>query len=266
MSAQSTGTAVPIHLRVDDYHLLGPEDLGAEGLRVREAVGPFTSIAAVGPLVVVHDRYFAPGAISNSQPHRGVEQLFYVLEGSLRHTDTVDRMSGTIRAGDLGILTEGREGMGHVERNDADVPARVYVLAYPADPMPDEATFRVVEGTTMPRLAPHAGVETKVLVERDSKQVHGQIHEIADTRFEVGGALPIVLEPGQAALLYCIEGRIQVTSADGGPTTSIGVDGTVLFAPAPETRRVLVDAQGLGRVLHAVTGTGFGFRLQDPGS
>lgn len=263
MSAQSAGTAMPIHLRVDDHGLLGPDDLGAAGLRARESVGPFASIAALGPLVVVHDRIFAPRTRTDHQPHRGMEQLFYVLEGTLGHTDHVERMAGTVHAGDLGILTEGREGMGHIERNDGDVPTRVYVLAYPADPMPDEATFQVVPAATMPRLVPHAGVETRVLVERQSARVHGQIHEFADTRMEVGGALSIMLEPGQGGLVFCLGGRFQVTTHTGGPTTSIGADDTVLYAPAPETRRLVVDAQSPGRFLHAVTGTGFGFRRQE---
>jgi redox-sensitive bicupin YhaK (pirin superfamily) len=263
MSAQPTGTTMPIHLGVDDYQVVGPDDLGAAGLRAREAIGPFTSIAALGPLVVVQDRYFAPHSRTDRQPHRGMEQLFYVLEGRLLHSDHVERMSGTVHAGDLGILTEGREGMGHVEHNDGDDPTRVYLLSYPADPMPDEATFRVVPGSSMARLAPQPGVDTQVMVERQSPLVHGQIHEFADTRMEVGGALPVVLDPGQAGLVFCIAGRFQVTTAMGGPTTSVGVDDTVMFPPAPETRRLLIDAQAPGRVLHAVTGTGFGFRRQE---
>lgn len=265
MSAQSTGTAMPIHLSVDDYRWVGPDDLGATGLRAREAVGPFASILALGPLVVVHDRHFAPRSRSDRQAHRGMEHLFYVLEGTLRHTDSVARMSGTLHEGDLGVLTEGREGMGHVEHNEDDVPARVYVLAYPADPMPDEATFRVLPGAEMSRLDPHENVTSKVLVQRQSSRVHGQLHEFADTRMEPGGALAIVLDPGQAGLLFCLEGRFQVTTESAGPTTLIGVDDTVMFAPAPETRRLVVDAQAPGRLLHAVTGTGFGFRRQDEG-
>lgn len=264
MSAQSTGAAVPIHLRAEDYEVVGMDDVETEGLRAREVVGPYTSIAAVGPLVMVHDRHFAPRSGSGPQPHRGMEQLFYVLDGTLRHSDSTQRMQGTIHQGDLGILTEGREGMGHVERNDDDAPARVYVLAYPALPMPDEATFTVVPDASMLRMTPHAGVETKVLIERESTRIHGQVHEVADTRFEVGGALPIVLDEGQGALLFCIDGRLQVTTRDGAPTTAMGVDDTVLFAPAPEERRILVDAQAPGRLFHAVTGTGFGFRLQEP--
>jgi redox-sensitive bicupin YhaK (pirin superfamily) len=263
MSAPSAGTSIPIHLRVDDHRQLGPDDLGAAGLRASEAVGPFASISALGPLVVVHDRHFDPRIRTDRQPHRGMEQLFYVLDGTLRHTDHVERMAGTMHAGDLGILTEGREGMGHVEHNDADVPARVYVLAYPADPMPDDASFQVVPAATMPRLIPRAGVEIRVLVERESARVHGQIHEFADTRMETGGTRSITLEPGQAGLVFCLEGRFQVTTPTGGATTSIGADDTVLYPPAPEPRQLVVDAQSPGRFLHAVTGTGFGFRRQD---
>jgi redox-sensitive bicupin YhaK (pirin superfamily) len=264
MSAQSTGIVAPVHLRAVDYRPLGVEDLGAEGIRALEAVGPSSSVAALGPLVLVHDRRFDPHSSSERQPHRGMEQLFYVLEGRIRHSDSVDRMAGVVNVGDLGILTEGREGMGHLEHNDDDVPARVYVLAYPAAPMPDEGVFRVVPGMTMPSSSPHAGVETTVVVERDSARVHGQVHVVADTRFELGGVLPIVLEPGQAGLLACLDGRLQVTTEAGGPTTTIGVEDTLLFPPAAESRRVVVDAQAPGRLLHAVTGTGFGFRRQDP--
>ena len=264
MSAQPTGTAVPIHLRTDEYSLVGPDDFGAPGLRAREAVGPFTSIAAVGPLVTIHDRYFEPRSGASEQPHRGMDRLFYVIEGHIRHRDSIETMSGTMRAGDLGILTEGQEGMVHSEQNDAEVPARAYVLAYPADPLPEKAAFDIVPDEAMPRLTPHAGVEIKVVVERASRRVHGQIHEFADTRFEVGGALPIVLEPGEGGVLFCLDGWIQISTPGSSPVTSLGVDDTVLFPPAPEARRVVVDAQAPSRLLHAVTGTGFGFRLQEP--
>lgn len=264
MAAPGTGTAVPIHLRADEYQLVGPDDLGAAGVRALESVGPSMSIAAIGPLITVHDRHFEPRSDRCEQPHRGMEQLFYGLDGAVEHDDSDPGMGGTLRAGDLGILTEGREGMLHSEYNDEDVPARAYVLIYPADPIPEAASFEIVRDGSMPRLTPHDGVEIKVVVERGSTRLHGQIHEVAETRFEVGGALTIVLEPGEGGLLFCLDGRVQITTEDGASTVAVGIDDTILFPPAPEGRRAIVDAQAPSRVFHAVTGTGFGFRLQMP--
>lgn len=264
MSIEPITSAVPIHLGPGAYHVVGPEEFGAPGLRALEAVGPYSPIAALGPLVTVQDRRFEPNSGSSLQPHRGMERLLYVIEGEIAHGDSVPEMEGTIRTGDLAILTEGQQGMRHSERNEGDVAARAYVLTYPADPLPEDATFHVLRDASMPRRPLHQGVEIKVVIERESSRVHGQVYEVADIRFDVGAASPIVLQRGEGAVLFCLEGGVRISSGDEGGALSLGPDETALFPPTAETRRVLIYARVPSRVLRAVTGTGFGVRLQEP--
>ena len=59
---------------------------------------------------------------------------------------------------------------------------------------------------------------------------------------------------------------MQVGDVHGERDTEMGIDDTVLLPPAPSARRIQVDAQAPSRVVHAVTGLGFGLRLQDTGA
>jgi redox-sensitive bicupin YhaK (pirin superfamily) len=232
----SPSDSTPIHLQPRDYHLIGPEDLGSSGLVAREAVGPFAEVVALGPLVTVHDSRFDPRSGIGHHPHHGMERLFYIVEGRIDHEDRQNDIQGTMGTGDLGILTEGEAGMLHSERNEGDEPARAYILVYPADPLPDQAAFDAIRDDQMPRLQPGEGLHSKLVVGRDDERIHGQVHEVADSTLDVGVQLPVELEPGEGALVFCFDGRLQVVVDGADPVTGVGVEGTRLLAPPPPGR------------------------------
>ncbi|MGZ4150372.1 MAG: pirin family protein, partial [Actinomycetota bacterium] len=71
---------------------------------------------AFGTLRVFNDDRLIPGAIWPMHPHRDVEGLTYVVEGSFRHQDDVGGAPGPLPAGSVQRMTLGR-GARHSEQN-----------------------------------------------------------------------------------------------------------------------------------------------------
>lgn len=263
MSADDSGSVVPaVHLDPDDYHTIRPEDFGAPGLYARESVGPFVDIEAIGELVTIHDSRFDPGKGIGHHPHRGMERLFYIVEGGVDHDDTLNSITGHMGTGDLGILTEGRRGMIHSEWNHHDdLATRAYILVYPTEPTPPTAAFDAVRDDECERVEPADGVVTKVVVDGGSDRLHGDLRRFTDSDIEAGASLTVELDRSEAGLLFVLDGGVTVTGDDGAEIADgVGTDHTVLLPPVESERRLRVVADEPSRVIHAVTGPGFGFR------
>ncbi len=71
-----------------------------------------------GTLRVFNDDRLVPGAIWPMHPHRDIEGLTYVVEGSFRHQDDVGGAPGPLPAGSVQRMTLGR-GAWHSEQNAA---------------------------------------------------------------------------------------------------------------------------------------------------
>lgn len=124
-----------IHLTPADYDVIGEERFGQPGLVAVESIGPGMPVKTVGPLFIIHDSVFEPRHGIGHHPHRGMERLFYILEGAVAHDDAQNGITGHMGMGDLGILTEGRRGMLHSESNPTDGQTRCWILVYPCDPL-----------------------------------------------------------------------------------------------------------------------------------
>ena len=60
------------------------------------------------------------------------------------------------------------------------------------------------------------------MVGRDSRRVHGEFRELADSRLDVGVTIFIALGPGEGGLLFCLDGRAQVTPGEDPALTGSG--------------------------------------------
>jgi redox-sensitive bicupin YhaK (pirin superfamily) len=160
-----------------------------------------------GSLRVFNDDRLIPGAIWPMHPHRDIEGLTYVVEGSFRHEDDVGGPPGPLPAGSVQRMTLGR-GAHHSEQN-----------ASPTDPM------RFIQIWILPRergLDP--GVEQKVFTTHDRtdrllRVISGDggdavlVHQDADVfvaRLNAGVSVPHALGEGRGAYLYVIEGDLTV--------------------------------------------------------
>ena len=245
-----------IKLTPEQYHVFGPEDFGAPGLVAREAIGPAAEIVAFGPLVAVHDSTFEPHSGIGHHPHRGMERLFYILEGTVDHDDALNRITGHMGTGDLGILTEGQRGMLHSEWNNSPGKARAYIFVYPTDPTPPTAAFDAVRDAETPRLQPAPGVEVKQVIGRDRRPLHGDLRELADVTLEEGSTYDTSVPPGEPALVFVIEGNVAVHA--NGTVHEANPRDTVLVPASAQEQRLNVEARAPSRVITAITGPGYG--------
>ena len=261
MSIGTNASSSTIHLRPDDYHLIGPEQFGSPGVSASESVGPDVEVQAVGTLVAVQDRRLEPRTVVDHPGRPGHEHLLYPLEGGIEHEDPSQGSRATVEAGDLGILTEGEAGTGYTQRTRGDHAARVYAIVSAVEATGSVAGFAVIRDREMRRSSPTSGVETKLVVERDGDRVRGDLREMGDSRLEIGATASIRLDGGEGALLFCLDGRVQVTPGEEPALTGVGFDDTVIIPPTNDDRDLRVSAQAPARVLHVVTGRGAGLRF-----
>lgn len=250
---------VVLLLGPEDYAVLDEDDFGAPGLVATEVAGPFVRLQAVGPLIMVHDALFDPHRGIGHHPHRFNERLFYILEGAVDHDDALNDIQGHMGTGDVGRLTEGQRGMLHKEWNNTPGPARAFILVYRTDPVPPRASFAVLRDGEALRYREGPGVETKELVgPRSPLGVHGDLRWFGDSRVEEGAALEVELRSSEAALLFVLEGTVEL---GGGLSLAPGRGAVV--GPGGEQRLSLI-APGGARLLRAVVGAGQGVVFGEP--
>jgi redox-sensitive bicupin YhaK (pirin superfamily) len=160
-----------------------------------------------GSMRVFNDDRLVPGAIWPMHPHRDVEGLTYVVEGTFRHQDDVGGAPGPLPAGSVQRMTLGR-GAYHSEQNASET-----------QPM------RFIQIWIMPRergLEP--GVEQKVFTEQDRtdrllKAISGDggdavlVHQDAHlfvSRLNEDRTVEHPLTEGRGAYLYVIDGDVDV--------------------------------------------------------
>jgi redox-sensitive bicupin YhaK (pirin superfamily) len=183
-----------------------------------------------GTLRVFNDDRLIPGAIWPMHPHRDIEGLTYVVEGSFRHQDDVGGPPGPLPAGSVQRMTLG-SGAWHSEQNASET-----------EPM------RFIQMWIMPAhrgLPP--GVEQKVFTKDDRtdtllKVISGDggdavlVHQDAHvfvSHLSPGASVEHALGDARGAYLYVIEGDVVVNGASMGTGDA---------AQVTEERSVAVDA------------------------
>jgi redox-sensitive bicupin YhaK (pirin superfamily) len=190
-----------------------------------------------GSLRVFNDDRLVPGATWPMHPHRDIEGLTYVVEGSFRHQDDVGGDPGPLPAGSVQRMTLG-SGAWHSEQNASDT-----------EPM------RFIQMWIMPAetgLSP--GVEQKVFTVADRtdrllKAISGDgvdavsVHQDADvfvSRLTPGASVTHDLRPGRGLYLYVIEGDVSVI----GEAMSTGDAAQITDEPA-----VTIDARAQSELI-----------------
>jgi redox-sensitive bicupin YhaK (pirin superfamily) len=160
-----------------------------------------------GTLRVFNDDRLVPGAIWPMHPHKDIEGLTYVVEGSFRHQDDVGGAPGPLPAGSVQRMTLGR-GAFHSEQNASET-----------EPM------RFIQMWILPaELGLEPGVEQKVFTEDDRTDrllrvisgdggeavlVHGDAH-VFISRLREGMEATHELGEGRGVYLYVIDGDADV--------------------------------------------------------
>jgi len=162
-----------------------------------------------GPLRVINEDWIRPGAGFPTHPHRDMEIVTYILEGALRHADSLG--NGTvIRPGEVQRMSAGT-GVRHSEVN-----------ASATDPVHLLQIWILPETTGLPpsyeqRTVPAAERQgqLRLLASRNGREGSVTLHQDTD----LYGTL---LSPGDTARLVLRPGRIAWVQVAGGDVTANG--------------------------------------------
>jgi redox-sensitive bicupin YhaK (pirin superfamily) len=192
-------------------------------------------------------------------PHRGIETITYMLDGSVSHRDSIGN-SGTIGAGDVQWMTAGR-GIMHEEMPHAG-PRRLdgfqIWVNLPRKLKMTTPRYQDVVAARIPEVALPAGGTVRVIA-GDVNGTGGAVREIfagptyLDVTLPAGQTFEQPVPRGHTGLLYVFRGEVSVGGASGrrgeaipSPRLAILKDGDVVrvHAAAP-ARFLLLSAQPL---------------------
>jgi quercetin 2,3-dioxygenase len=195
-----------------------------------------------GTLRVFNDDRLIPGAIWPMHPHRDIEGLTYVVEGSFRHQDDVGGPPGPLPAGSVQRMTLG-SGARHSEQNASET-----------EPM------RFIQMWIMPaELGLTPGVEQRVFSEADRTDrllrvisgeggdavlVHQDAHVFV-SHLNPGVSLAHPLGDERGVYLYVIEGDVSVNGEgmSTGDAAEIRDEPRITIDAASPAEVVLVDVR-----------------------
>jgi redox-sensitive bicupin YhaK (pirin superfamily) len=186
---------------------------------LRQLIGPFIFLDHLGPAV------FGPGHGIDVRPHPhiGLATLTYLVEGRIRHRDSVGS-DQEIVPGDVNWMTAGR-GIAHSERSDADrTAARTMsgIQSWVALPRAHEESapgFFHHAGGSLPVLR-DGGVTVRLI----AGSAYGATSPVAtlssmvyaDVTMDAGSSLPL---PGEHAErgIYLLQGAVSIGGEGYGP-------------------------------------------------
>jgi len=194
-------------------------------------------------------------------PHRGIETITYMLDGSVAHKDSLGN-AGVIHAGDVQWMTAG-SGILHEEMPRVG-PRRLdgfqVWVNLPARLKMTRPRYQDVAAASIPEVSLADGTRVRV-VAGEVAGVAGAVKEIfagpsyLDVTLPAGRTFEQPVPRGHTALLYVFKGEVQVGggaasrgAAIGSPRLVILQDGDVVrvHAPGTDARFLLLSAQPLG--------------------
>jgi quercetin 2,3-dioxygenase len=192
-----------------------------------------------GNLRVFNDDRLIPGAIWPLHPHRNIEGLTYVVEGSFRHEDDVGGPPGPLPAGSVQRMTLG-SGAWHSEQNASETEGMRFIQLWV---MPD-------------RINLPPGVEQKVLTKEDRRgrllkaiapeggevKVHGDA-SVYISSLTAGESVKQEIDGDRGAYLYVIEGEVEGGGEPmlTGDAAKIWDEPTVEISASTDSELILVD-------------------------
>jgi redox-sensitive bicupin YhaK (pirin superfamily) len=148
-----------------------------------------------------------------THPHRGIETVTYMLEGTVRHRDSLGNM-GVIGPGDVQWMTSGR-GILHEEmpqRSEAGIVNGFQLwVNLPAVRKMSAPRYQEIQAASIPVLT-ESGVRLR-LVAGDRGEMHGPVRDISarplymDVALDPGSEVDLPAAPGHTTLAYIFEGE-----------------------------------------------------------
>jgi len=164
------------------------------------------------PFVVMAEDWLPRGAFP-LHPHRGIETVTFVIEGSVEHRDSAGH-GGVIHAGDAQWMTAGR-GVQHEESALAGTTAHTLQLwvNLPAAAKMTEPRYQDLAGRLMP-VRHEPGVEVRVFSGESGGVISSTINHVPvtmlDVRVELGSVFRQRLAASDNAFVYIYAGEATI--------------------------------------------------------
>jgi len=193
-----------------------------------------------GTLRVFNDDRLVPGAIWPLHPHRDIEGLTYVVEGSFRHEDDHDGEPGPLPAGAVQRMTLG-SGAWHSEQNASQTEPMRFIQIWI---LPRERGLEPGVEQKVFSLEDRTGRLLKVISGDggDAVLVHQDAHVFV-SRLEPGSVATHELAGGRGAYLYVIEGDVGMNGdrLTTGDAARVWGEPEIRFEATEATELILVD-------------------------
>jgi redox-sensitive bicupin YhaK (pirin superfamily) len=201
------------------------------GVRLRRSFGPSRANHFDPFLLFDHFAFNDPneGPIVGfpQHPHRGIETVTYMLEGNVRHRDSLGNV-GVIGAGDLQWMTSGR-GILHEELPTRSPDGRVngfqLWVNLPAREKMNQPRYQEVLSAGVP-VVEKDGVQVR-LVSGEYGGLRGPVTEIAiqplymDVRLQPGSQFELPIPAGHAAYAYVFEGEVDFSDTPASAVSMV---------------------------------------------
>lgn len=193
-----------------------------------------------GTLRVFNDDRLVPGAIWPMHPHKDIEGLTYVVEGSFRHQDDVGGAPGPLPAGSVQRMTLG-SGAWHSEQNASETEGMRFIQMWimPSErglaPVVEQRVFTKEDRTdTLLEVISGDGGDA-VLVHQDAR--------VFVSHLTAGASVAHALGEGRGVYLYVIEGDVAVNGErmETGAAAQIRDEPLITTEAATDCELILVD-------------------------
>ena len=235
--ASATGAVVERGVaRIDDPPASA---IGLHGHRARRLIDAGDP-AFADPFLLMAEDWMPRGAFA-MHPHRGIETVTFVIEGTVEHFDDAGHR-GVIKSGDAQWMTAGR-GLRHTEDALPGTTAHVLQLwvNLPAVRKMTEPRYQDLLAARAPTVH-QAGVELKVFSGRVGDAVASTLNHVPVLMLEVrigpDATARLTVPGGDSAFLFVVEGAARagreadrvsqgqlawLTRADEAPTSELGL-------------------------------------------
>ena len=186
-----------------------------------------------GSLRVFNDDRLIPGVAWPMHPHRDIEGITYVVEGTFRHADNLGGEYRLLPAGSVQRMSLG-SGAWHSEQNASDTEGMRFIQMWiipnerGLEPSVEQRVF-TAEDRSNRLLRVVAGPDR----DGDAVLVH-QDAAVYVSSLTAGGSVRHDFRPGGGAYLYLIDGAVEV----GGEKLAIGDAAAISDEPALEVRAI----------------------------
>lgn len=236
-------------------------DMG--GFPIRQPL-PAPGVDQIDPFLLLHHARLQVDATLpvleqgvGPHPHRGFSPVTFLFEGGVHHRDSVGN-SSVIYAGGVQWMNAGR-GLVHSERPPEDIAQQGGVqeliqlwINTPAKHKMDEPAYLPVAAADMPRLVLPDGTSVIRIVSGELEGIQGAIQPLFPVQsymaqFAAGASYQFPLLASQHALIYILQGKLQLVSENGETASTYQAiwfhqDGESILVKALEDTRFLVLA------------------------